>query len=119
MRRTSRLRPSLITTRYQWFDAFAAAVGDFRELRRAVLELDAGQQLLAPALFELAHHAHRVFALDVVARMHQPVRELARIGEQQQALGVEVEAADGDPFAVPHRRQLFEHRRPAFRIVAR
>ena len=88
----------------------------FSHLRRTVLELDAGRAAPAAARrVERAHHAHRVFALDLVARMHHPVGELARVREQQQALGVEVEAADRDPLAVADVRQLLEHRRAALR----
>src|SRR5476651_1113471 len=98
-------------------DGFAAAVGDLGEVRQAVVELDAGQQLLAHTLFQLAQRAHRVFAVNAVARVHQPVGQVARGGEQQQAFGVEVEAADGQPFAGLHRRQAVEHRWTAVRVV--
>src|SRR5476649_891644 len=98
-------------------DAFAAAVGDLGEVRQAVVELDAGQQLLAHTLFQLAQRAHRVFAVDAVARVHQPVGQVAGGGEQQQTFGVEVEAADGQPFAGLHRRQAVEHRWTAVRVV--
>ena len=59
-----------------------------------------------------AHHAHRVLALDLVARMHHLVGELAGVGEQQQALGVEVEPPHRDPLGVAELGQLVEHRRP-------
>ena len=51
--------------------------------------------------------------------MHQSVGKLTRIGEQQQTFGVVVETADVDPFAVADRRQLLEHGRTSFGIVAR
>src|SRR5207244_12814391 len=60
-----------------------------------------------------------VLALDVVARWHQPIGELTGIGEQQQTFGVVIETPDADPLAVADRRQLLEHRRAAFGIVAR
>ena len=50
--------------------------------------------------------------------MHQPVGELARGREHQQALAVEVEATHGDPFRASELRQLIEHRWPSFRIGA-
>src|SRR5476649_2523230 len=59
-------------------DAFAAAVGDLGEVRQAVVELNAGQQLLAHALFQLAQRTHRVFAVDAVARC---ISRLARSPE--------------------------------------
>ena len=68
---------------------------------------------------EQPHHAHRVFALDLVARMHHLVGELAGIREEQQPLGVEIEATDRDPLAVADVGQLFEHRRPPLGVVAR
>jgi len=62
---------------------------------------------------ELAPHPHRVFALDLVARMHEAVRELAGVGEEQETAGIEVEPADRDPVTAPNSRQMVEHRRPA------
>src|SRR5262249_41658728 len=58
------------------------------------------------------------FALDLAARMHQTVGELARVGEKQQAPRVEVEPSDRDPVRAPKLRQIAEHRRPA-RGIAR
>ena len=117
MRRTSRLRPSPITTRYQLLTPSPPPSAILVKARHAVFQLDAGQQLLAHALFQLAQRAHGVFAVDVVARVHQAVGQVAGVGEQQQALGVEVEAADGQPLAGLHGRQAVEHGRTAFRIV--
>ena len=39
----------------------------------------------APPRVKLAAHARQVLALEPVARVHQPVGELARVGEEQQA----------------------------------
>ncbi|KGD51083.1 hypothetical protein DP43_5061 [Burkholderia pseudomallei] len=96
--------------------AFAAAVANAQEIRRAVVELDAVQQLLTRRLGQLADDAHRVLALDAIARMHEAVREIARRRQHQQAFGVEVEAADREPFRGLHRRQPIEHGRAALRI---
>jgi hypothetical protein len=97
----------------------AARIAHLLAARKAVLELDAFREGLHLLVGETPHDAHRVFALDLVARVHQPVGELARIGEEQQAFGVVIEAADIDPAAVADRGQLFEHRWSALGIVAR
>jgi hypothetical protein len=97
----------------------AAGVLDLLDLRRAVVELDAALQRLDLLVGEPSEHAHRVLALDLVARMHHPVRELAGVREEQQALGVVVEAAHRDPAAVLDRRQHAEHRGALLGIVAR
>src|SRR5213594_3472593 len=62
---------------------------------------------------ELAPHPHRVLALDLVARMHEPVGELARVREEQETAGIEVQPADRDPVTTPNSRQIVEHGRPA------
>ncbi len=99
--------------------ALSAAVLECLDLGRAVLELDARQQRLLLFRRERADDPHRILALDLVTRVHHLVRELAGIGEQQQALGVEVEAPDRDPLAVADVGQLLEHGGPPFGIVAR
>ena len=68
---------------------------------------------------ERAHEAHGVLALDLVARVHQPVGEVARGGQDQQALGVEVEPAHRHPAAARDLRQPVEHGRPLAGIVLR
>ena len=98
-------------------DTLATAVGNFRELRNAVFQFDAGQQFLAHAFAEFTQRAHRVFAIDAVTRVHQAVGQVARGRKQQQALGIEVEPAHRQPLARLHRRQTVEHRWPAIRIV--
>ncbi len=96
--------------------ALAAAIADAQEIGRAVFQLDAVQQLLTHAFSQLADHAHRIFTLDAVTRMHETVCQIARGGQHQQTFGVEVEAADREPLGGLHGRQLVEHRRTAFRI---
>src|SRR5207247_3304853 len=84
----------------------ASARGDAVESGRAVFEndpLSESAQLLAR---ELAPHPHRVLALDLVARVRQPVGELARVGEEQEADRVEVQAADCAPVTAPHYRTM-------------
>jgi hypothetical protein len=48
--------------------------------------------------------------------MHQPIRELSRISEEQQPGGIQIEAADRDPSS---RRKARKNRRTAPRIVPR
>ena len=99
--------------------AVAAALLDRLEGRGLAVDGDAGEQALAAFLVEQAEHAHRVLALDAEARMHQLVGQFARVGEQQQAFGIDVEPADRQPLAVRQPRQAAEHRRPLLRIVVR
>src|ERR1700754_3577220 len=96
--------------------AFAAAVADAQKVGGTVVELDAGEQLLAHALSEFADDPYRILALDAIARVHEAVRQIARGREHQQALGIEVEAANREPFRALHRRQLVEYRRAAFGV---
>ncbi|MOA28919.1 hypothetical protein D3C78_1498970 [compost metagenome] len=49
--------------------------------------------------------------------MHQVVGQFTGVGEQQQAFGVQVEAADGLPFALVQARQAAEHGRAVLRVV--
>ena len=71
-------------------DALAAAISDAQEARLTVVELDAVQQPLAIGLGQLTQRAHRVLALDAVARMHEAVGDVPGGGEDQQAFRVEV-----------------------------
>ena len=62
-----------------------------------MLEFDAGEQFLLRSFRKLAEDSHGILAYQVVARMHQPVRQIARGREQQQAACVEVEPPHCDP----------------------
>src|SRR5690348_4930588 len=95
---------------------FAALVGKRGDPSHAVVELHALAQRVLLLRGEGADHAHRIFAFDLVARMHQPIGELARGREQQQPLAVEIEPAHGDPLGASKPRQLLEHGRTAFRV---
>src|SRR4029453_18152225 len=99
--------------------AFAAAILELLDLCRSVIELDARCERSLLLGRERAHHPDRVLALDLVARMHHLVRELARVREQQQPFGIEIESPDRDPLAVADVGKLLEHRRTTFGIVAR
>ena len=58
-----------------------------------------------------AEHARLVDARDAVARMRQPRREVAVVGQQQQAFGVEVEPPDRID-VLAHAAQQIDDRRP-------
>ena len=98
---------------------FAAAVLDRFEPGRSVHQFDAGRQLPELLGRQRAEHAHGVLALVAEARMHQGVGEVTRVGEDQQAAGVEVEAPDRQPLAAAQPRKGIEHRRAAGRVVMR
>jgi hypothetical protein len=83
----------------------------------AGLELDASGQTLELALVGRRVDAHTVDLLDAVARVHQVVRQLAVVREQQQSARVGVEAPDRKQ-ATP-RRQEFADRAAALGIVER
>ena len=65
-----------------------------------------------------AEDARLVDARDAVARMRQPRREVAVVGQQQQAFGVEVEPSDRVD-VLAHAAQQIDHRRPPLRIRSR
>src|SRR5688572_21037083 len=103
---------------------FAAADAfDFGEVRRAVVEQHAAVQAIDELVgdflfaFRRAHAAH-VLAFDFEGGMHHRVGQLAVGGEQQQAGGVDVEAADRDPARALQCGQRFEDGRAAFGIFA-
>src|SRR5690606_36547660 len=97
---------------------------DLVELRRAVIQRHAAAQAVgdlvrhAVLAFRRAHAAH-VFAGDFMRGMHHRVGQLAVGGEQQQAGGVDVQAADGDPARTLEGGQGLEDGRAAFGSLAR
>ena len=97
----------------------AATIFNRLAARDAVVERNAREQLLLLLFGQATHDANRVFAVDLITRVHQPIGKLTGIGEQQQTFSVVIEAPDIDPFAVADRRQLLEHGRTSFGIVAR
>lgn len=89
------------------------------EARGSILELDTLSKLIENRHAGRSPQTHAVLAFDLARGMHQPVRELAVVGEQQQSRGVHVESADDDPSTPVGRRQSFEHGRAILRITAR
>ena len=83
--------------------------------RDAVVELHAIAQAAQRAPAHVALHLGQVLLLDAVAGVRQPVGEVAVVGQQQQALGGHVEAADGvHPRFVGHE---VHHGGPALRVA--
>ena len=98
--------------------ALSAAIGKREYLRRSILQFNALEQLFLMFRRQCSHDPHRVFALDFVTRMHEPVGKLAKGREYQQTLAVEIQTPDRDPFGAPQSRQLVEHRRPSLGVGA-
>jgi hypothetical protein len=107
--RTSRLRPSVMTTRYQWLTPSPPPSSML--LKAAAWPRSPPRPAGARGLLlQRAQHAHGVLALHAEARVHQLVGQVAGGGEQQQAFGVHVQAAHRLPLALLQARQLAEHR---------
>src|SRR5690606_22098125 len=101
----------------------AADALDLVELRRAVFQRDAAAQavddLFRHGLLALGRaYAADVFAFDLERGVHHRVGQLAVGGEQQQAGGVDVQAADRDPARALERGQGLEDGRAALGIFA-
>ena len=97
--------------------SFAAAVFDGLETGRLAVDVHAFEQLRLRTFVEPTQHANRVLAFHAEARVHQLVGQFAGVGEQQQALGVQVEPTDRLPLALLQSRQPAEHRRPVLGVV--
>ncbi len=106
-----------MTTRYQRFEPSPPANSIVEKRAGPSASSTPSSSFWRAVVVELAEDAYRVLALEPVARMREPVRELARRREDQQALGVVVEAADREPLRGLHRRQLAEYARPALRVA--
>ena len=79
--------------------------------------LDASAEAADGRRGRLARHLDQVLLLDAEGRVGEPVGEVAVVGEEQETLGVGVEAADGE-----HARLVgheLDDRAPALRIVRR
>ena len=77
-------------------DAAGPEAAGVRGARRPVVELDAVAEPLERLVGGVALDLGLVDLLDLVARMGEPVRQLAVVGEQERAGRVGVEPADGD-----------------------
>ena len=99
--------------------ALAPALVNGAKGRHAVLELHTIEQALLFLVAQSAQHAHRVLPLQAKARVHEPVGQFPRAGEQQQAFGVQIQPPNRLPFALHQPRQLAEHRRAVLRVIVR
>ena len=100
--------------------AFPALAVDTFHPRQAVFQHHAlaGEQAhLVHA--QLAQHAHRILALHFEARVGKTVGQLAGSGKNQQAAGIDIQAADGYPTAARRLRQAVENAHAPLRVVAR
>ena len=113
--RTSRFLPSRIANTSQTLAPWSrSSVGIDRAVFDAV-DLDALLQFVELRLRHLAMGADAIAPQPAGIGQFERARQPAVIGQQQQALGVEIEPADRDQ---PRQalRQIVEHRRPAFGI---
>lgn len=74
-----------------------AGLDDLLEVGRAVVQFDTVYQALEGLLRYLAQDTHGIFPLDCLGGVHKLVSQIAIIGQQQQAGGIDVQAAHGDP----------------------
>ena len=94
IRRTMCLRPSCSTTSTIAWSPCVWTMRERVDRRRPVLELDAGPQPAADVPRHRPGHGREVGLQHPERGVHQPVREVAVVGEQQQPLAVGVEPAD-------------------------
>ena len=98
-------------------DALASDKGDFVKGCHAVRELDALSELLEDLIAYLAEDSYGILPLDYMRGMHQAVRELTVIGEEDETRGIDVKPSDRHPAAVRDNGKRLEHRRPALRVA--
>src|SRR5690606_11323787 len=82
----------------------------------AIGELDAGLQLRELAFSDISLDPGQVLAFYAIAGMHESIGHLARVGEEKEPGGVNVQPPDGDPAP---RRQVAKDRRPSLRVAPR
>ncbi|CUJ49428.1 Uncharacterised protein [Achromobacter xylosoxidans] len=97
--------------------AVATQVIERAKSGHAVFQLDAIDQRLTLRVVHLAQHTHGVFTLGAVTRVHDAVGHVARRGEDQQTLGIQIEPADRQPLAGAQLGQARKHAGAAARIV--
>ncbi len=84
------------------------------EMRHAIFQLDTFFQLLNHRRGQIAKNTCGIHAQQLLRGVHHAVCQLAVIGHNQQAGGIEIQTPYGNPASVPNRRQAFKHRRAAF-----
>ena len=98
---------------------FAADILDGLQRGRTILQRHASQQLLADLVIHPSQHPHRVLTLPAIAGMHQLVGQIARRGEDQQTLTVQIQPSHGNPARPTQTGQAVEDLRPRSRIITR
>ena len=116
IRRISRFLPSASTIFSQVLSPCRLSRLTNFAFTRPSREPDAGDQLPQVRRVRLAGDLHVVGLLDAEARVHQLLGQVAVVGQQQQALAVLVEPADGVDALIDVRDQV-EGQRPAGGVV--
>ena len=99
--------------------ALAATVFYGLEAGRLTVDVHALKQLRFGCFVQATQYAYRVLPFHAEAWVHQLIRQLARVGQQQQAFGVQVKPTDRLPLALLQAGQASEHGRAVLRIVVR
>src|SRR5690606_6013849 len=89
--------------------AFTANELKHTEFCQTILKLDAFYQPRLLLCRQFAQHAHSVLSLCTIARMHEPVRQVTGGGQNKQALGVEIETPNRQPFPCLDLGKASEH----------
>ncbi len=72
----------------------------------------------AGILLDPAQDTNGVLALPAVARMHEPIGDIARGREDQQAFGVQIQAPHGNPARAARFGKTLKDQGTLFRIIA-
>ena len=91
---------------------------DIRELRAAAVDRHAAFESIEIVGVGDAEHSRLVHARHAVARVREPRREIAVVGQEQQALGIEVQPPDGIDVLLDAAQQV-DHRWSPLRIRPR
>ena len=86
--------------------------------RGAILEFNPSQQLPASILLDPAKDTNGVLALPAVARMHEPIGDIARSREDQQTFRVQIQTPHGNPAGAARLGKALKDQGTLFRIVA-
>ena len=96
--------------------AFATGFLDVGKMGHAVFQFHTFTQALQLFRGDLAVDAAGVLAVDAVGRVHHRVGQFTVAGQQKQAGGVDIQAANGNPALVLQFRQIVENGGSAFRV---
>ena len=98
---------------------FAADILDGLQRGRTILQRHTSQQLLADLVIHPSQHPHRVLTLPTIAGVHQLVGQIARRGEDQQSLTVQIQPSHSNPARPTQTGQPVKDLRPRSRIITR